>query len=236
MDLSRSPLPTKAAGSLSQRREIMKKHNKTLICAFAAAVTILAAAPAAAHAAEGDPISTAPATTAAASASTTTAAASTTTTAQASTTTAQATTTTAAASTTAAPATSTAPATTSAVTPSIEGWHIDTTGRITYYKADGSFLTGTQEIDGEKYIFSKNGVLKTGWRTVGGKRLYYAPDTGKPVYGWLEYCGRKYYITKEDGKVTGLFTDKDGKQYRFSDMGVLIAEKGFFKVYSDVKE
>lgn len=58
-------------------------------------------------------------------------------------------------------------------------WVTDEKGRIFYYNETGSFVTGEQEIDGEKYLFSQNGNLKTGWRTVDGKRKYYDKVTGK---------------------------------------------------------
>ena len=203
----------------------MKKHNKTLICAFAATIAILAAAPAAAHAAEDDPISTAPATTTISTISTTATTTQSSVTTTASTTKSETTT----SSTTAAPVTTTASVTTKAASvPTEEGWYVNDEGKIYYYRSDSTYYTGVHEIDDELYLFSKNGVLKTGWRTVGGKRRYYDPETGKPCYGWLEYCGRKYYLTK-NGKATGLFTDDDGKQYRFSEEGALISEAGFFK-------
>ena len=35
----------------------------------------------------------------------------------------------------------------------------------------------------DENVFSENGVLKTGWRTVNGKRKYFEPESGKPVLG-----------------------------------------------------
>ncbi|MCM1507814.1 MAG: hypothetical protein NC177_11875 [Ruminococcus flavefaciens] len=106
-------------------------------------------------------------------------------------------------------------------------WFTDENGRIFYYAEDGSYLTGEQEIDGEKYLFSANGVLKTGWRTVDGQRRYYDQKTGKTVSGWFEYCGQKYYIDNENGKVTGFFKDDNGTSHLMSDKGVEITEQGF---------
>lgn len=109
-------------------------------------------------------------------------------------------------------------------------WSTDEKGRIFYYSEDDSYLTGEQEIDGEKYLFSANGVLKTGWRTVDGQRRYFDPKTGKSVSGWIEYCGKNYYIDSDSGKVTGYFTDEDGSPHIMSDKGSAVTETGFMKI------
>lgn len=106
-------------------------------------------------------------------------------------------------------------------------WSTDEKNRIFYYAEDGSYLTGEQEIDGEKYLFSANGVLKTGWRTVDGQRRYFDPKTGKSVSGWLEYCGKEYYIDSENGKVTGYFMDENNSPHIMSDKGNVVTETGF---------
>lgn len=109
-------------------------------------------------------------------------------------------------------------------------WSTDENGRIFYYAEDGSYLTGEQEIEGEKYLFSANGVLKTGWRTVDGQRRYFDPKTGKPVTGWLEYCGKDYYIDSENGKVTGYFKDEDNSPHIMSEKGSAVTETGFTEI------
>lgn len=112
--------------------------------------------------------------------------------------------------------------------PAASTWYTDEEGRIFYYGADKNAVTGRQIINGKVYLFSENGVLKTGWRTVDGQRCYYDPKTGKQVYGWLEYCGRQYYLTSMDGKVTGFAYD-DAKSPRFFDEnGSLVTENGFY--------
>lgn len=112
-------------------------------------------------------------------------------------------------------------------------WSTDEKGRIFYYSENDNYLTGEQEIDGEKYLFSANGVLKTGWRTVGGLRCYFDPETGKPVYGWLKYCGKDYYIDNGNGKITGYFEDSDGSQHIMSEQGSAVTETGFTEVNGD---
>lgn len=106
-------------------------------------------------------------------------------------------------------------------------WYTDESGRIFYYDESGEILTGEQEIDGKKYLFSANGVLKTGWRTVGGQRLYYDHKTGKALSGWLDYCENSYYLDEENGKITGFFKETDGTAHLMSDKGEEITEQGF---------
>ncbi|MDE5557948.1 MAG: hypothetical protein K2J32_09735 [Ruminococcus sp.] len=106
-------------------------------------------------------------------------------------------------------------------------WYTDEKGRIFYYDDAGKYLTGEQEIDGEKYLFSANGVLKTGWRTVGGQRKYFDHETGKALSGWLDYCENVYYLDEENGKTTGFFKETDGTAHLMSDKGEEIKEQGF---------
>lgn len=106
-------------------------------------------------------------------------------------------------------------------------WSTDEKGRIFYYTDEENFLTGEQTVDNEKYLFSANGVLKTGWRTVDGQRKYFDPESGKSITGWLEYCGKIYYIDSETGKVSGYFKDSDGLLHIASEKGDIITETGF---------
>ena len=58
-------------------------------------------------------------------------------------------------------------------------------------------------IDGVPYLFGYSGAQKTDWQTVDEKRWYYDPESGMPVFGWLDYFGKRYYIDSEEGKLTG---------------------------------
>ena len=114
------------------------------------------------------------------------------------------------------------------------GWKKDEKGRFFYLNEKGENLTGEQKIDGESYLFAKNGVLKTGWRTVDGVRRYYDPQTGKPVYGWTEYCGGEYYLSQKDGKATGILEADDGCLYFMGDKGSKETSEGFIKYKNDM--
>lgn len=148
----------------------MKKYNRTIICAFAASLSLAFAVPAMASADETD-------------------------------------------------------------VQHISEWVTDENGRIFYYDESGGFVTGEQEIDGEMYLFSKNGVQKTGWRTVDGTRRYYDTETGEPVYGWIDYCGKQYYIEKKSSdKQTDCITEnEDGKFVLLNDKGSVMIGAGLTK-------
>ncbi len=107
-------------------------------------------------------------------------------------------------------------------------WVTDENGRRFYYDESGEIVTGEQEIDGEMYLFSKNGVQKTGWRTVDGTRRYYDIETGKAVYGWIDYCGKQYYIDKKSNdKQTDCITEnEDGKLVLLNDKGSVMIGTG----------
>ena len=185
----------------------MKKHNKALICAFSAALAILAAAPLAAQADELDEIVISGGETAEVLG--------------------------ADAKTEEAPAeeVSSGENAGAPLTPAV-GWTKNGAGEIFYVGADGAYFTGVQNIDGEDYLFSENGVLKTGWRTVNGKRKYFEPESGKPVYGRFEYCGKTYLIEKENGKKTGKLKNSDGSFCLYDENGILYDKSGFVR-YGD---
>lgn len=106
-------------------------------------------------------------------------------------------------------------------------WYTDDDGRIYYFDETGRALTGEQTIDGVPYLFSSNGVLKTGWRTVGGKRRYYDHETGEPVYGWMTYCGKEYYLAPDEGKATGAVKTDEGELVLFGEKGDTVQGQGF---------
>ena len=113
-------------------------------------------------------------------------------------------------------------------------WKADEKGRY-YCYLDGEMLTGVQNIAGQDYLFSDEGVLKTGWRTINGRRYYFSRKTGEPVYGWLGYDGKKYYIDREHGKATGVFITESGNGYYFNpEFGYLDTSDEFVKQDGDL--
>ncbi len=98
-----------------------------------------------------------------------------------------------------------------------------------YYNGE-SFVTGIKEIDGEAYLFAANGALRTGWQTVNSIRRYYDYETHSPIWEWVEYFGKKYYVDKKAGKLMGIQKIND-KSYIFSKEGVLQTGFVFYGKY-----
>lgn len=96
----------------------------------------------------------------------------------------------------------------------------DEDGRLYYQDADGNNVTGEVKIDGIPYLFAANGVLKTDWRTVFGKRYFYDTQTGNIQLGWVDYMDKKYYVTLSEGKLVNQHRTIDGKRYWFDSYGV----------------
>lgn len=96
----------------------------------------------------------------------------------------------------------------------------DEDGRLFYQDADGNNVTGEIKIDGIPYLFAANGVLKTDWRTVFGKRYFYDTQTGNIQLGWVEYADKMYYVTLSEGKLVNQHRTIDGKRYWFDGYGV----------------
>jgi len=107
-----------------------------------------------------------------------------------------------------------------ALTDDYNGWKLQN-GKHYYYYKDGTKAAGETTIDGTTYLFGYSGALKTDWQTIDGKRYYFDPATGEPVYGWMNYFDNQYYISKEEGKLTGSQLI-DGQLYQFEDDGELV--------------
>ena len=131
-------------------------------------------------------------------------------------------TTTAAETTTETAADPTEPAETTADTTPVyqECWEQHGTKRC-YRLSDGSLAVGEVLIDGVPYLFGYSGAQKTDWQTVLGRRYYYDPESGEPVFGWFEYFGETYYISREAGKLTGA-QQIGGEHYTFEEDGSLL--------------
>ena len=112
-----------------------------------------------------------------------------------------------------------------------EGWTI-VDGQTLYYM-EGQPLTHWQYLDGDRYYFGDNGILRTGWQQLGSNRYYFDasgrmvtgwyegsyfyPD-GTLATGWLELDGHYYYFGP-DGRIKQGIVEVDGVQYLLSDQG-----------------
>ncbi len=111
--------------------------------------------------------------------------------------------------------------------PAASSWYKDENGCIFYYDSKKAAVTGEQIINGKPYLFSEDGTLKTGWRTVSGLRRYYSPETGEQVSGWIDYADGKYFYSADGGKKTGSMKNDDGNMIFFDEYGRLVEEEGF---------
>lgn len=101
----------------------------------------------------------------------------------------------------------------------------DDDGNLFYQDSDGNNVTGEIKIDGIPYQFAPDGVLRTGFRTVFGKRYYYDPQTGNIQLGWVEYMDKMYYVTLSEGKLVNQHRTIDGKRYWFDSYGVAVESR-----------
>ena len=98
------------------------------------------------------------------------------------------------------------------------GWQ-EENGKRYYYDADGKKAVGEVTIDEITYLFAPNGALQVGWQTVNDKRFYYN-KSGEAVFGWIEWRGENYYVSRERGKLTGTAETDEGKTCQFDEYGV----------------
>ncbi len=97
----------------------------------------------------------------------------------------------------------------------------DTDDGKMYLDDSGKAVTGMEEIDGETYYFSSEGIMKTGWlKTKSGKKYYFGSD-GVMKTGWLKAKSGKYYFGKNGAAVTGV-TKIGGYYYQFDENGIML--------------
>ena len=89
------------------------------------------------------------------------------------------------------------------------------------YIRSGEFVTGMTEIDGVRYFFDDNGIMKTGFQKWDGKKYYFGKN-GKMVTGWLDLKGDKYYLAPNGILKTGDF-EVEGQKFTADEKGKVIA-------------
>ena len=119
----------------------------------------------------------------------------------------------------------------------------------TYYLADdGVRQNGYQTIEGKKYFFGEDGIMrKSGWfktpityangnnvRTE-YQQMYYAED-GSMQTGWVTVDGEKYYFDEEGHILQGV-KEVDGNTYVFDETGKVSVRGGWYtEAYEDNEE
>ena len=126
--------------------------------------------------------------------------------------------------------------------PPADGWSTRAGGTV--YILKGQPVTGWQEIDGSRYYFDEDCLLRTGWQEIGSNR-YYFDDSGRMVTGWLadahyfypdgtlatdwlELDGKLYYLG-QDGRLKKGIVEADGREYLLNEQGFV--SYGWTSVY-----
>lgn len=108
----------------------------------------------------------------------------------------------------------------------------DDNGDFYYCDELGNRLKGINKVNGFYYLFGTvDGVLKVEWQTPNDKRYYYSPKDGNPVFGFIKYHGKFYYVDYDKGKIVSETITIDGLDYTFDENGVLTSD-----VNVDVKD
>ena len=93
-----------------------------------------------------------------------------------------------------------------------------------YYLVSGNAATSFRKIGKYYYNFASNGVLKTGFATIKGKRYYFkttgkAGVKGRALTGLFKVKGAYYYAQKNGVLVTNKTLILKGKKYTFNKTG-----------------
>lgn len=110
------------------------------------------------------------------------------------------------------------------------GWLEQSGGKVYYFDADGTMVTGWQTVDDKRYYFHENGLRCTGIAEIDGK-LYGFDTSGILQTGLCKHNDKLYYFDPDTGAaVTGLLTLPQGTYYFQEDgsarMGWLILDDG----------
>lgn len=98
----------------------------------------------------------------------------------------------------------------------------DDNGDFYYCDELGNRLKGVNKVNGFYYLFGTvDGVLKVEWQTPNDKRYYYSPKDGNPVFGFIKYHGKFYYVDYDKGKIVSETITIDGFDYTFDENGIL---------------
>lgn len=99
------------------------------------------------------------------------------------------------------------------------GW-MKLKGKTYYFNPRGRMQYGFVKIGEKTYYFNRNGIQKTGLRTINGSRYYFDPSSGAMKTGWLTRKNKKYYFSDKGPAVTGWLL-KGKNKYYFDGNGVM---------------
>lgn len=89
-----------------------------------------------------------------------------------------------------------------------------------YYYADKKGKVASNQWIQSRYVLG-NYRRASGWQTIGGKKYYFSPSTGKRVTGWKTIAQKKYYFDGKGRMYYGGWKKIKGKYYYLQKDGAL---------------
>ena len=106
----------------------------------------------------------------------------------------------------------------------VENEFISSKGEQYYFGQDGKKVTGWQDINGQKYHFTKKGILeKDTWKKKDGGKCYLNPN-GTMAVGWMEFDDELYCFGEDGLMLTGNHQVGSSK-CKFADDGKLVSRE-----------
>lgn len=117
-----------------------------------------------------------------------------------------------------------------------KGWVSNKTGTRFFHKKTGAMYTGLHKLGKYYYyFFKKDGyTYKLGWATIGDKKYYFSPKTGRAQTDWLIFCGNTYYFDSTGVMYQNKKATIDGTAYKFDKTGAATQTK-YVRSGSNVK-
>ena len=79
------------------------------------------------------------------------------------------------------------------------------------------------------YYFAPDGIMQTGWQTIGGLRYLLSPE-GIMQFGWYNAPEGTYYFAENGAMATGWLTLADQKTYHFDEEKGILSTATFVQM------
>ncbi len=102
-----------------------------------------------------------------------------------------------------------------------KGW-IKNNNKWSYYNLTNfKLVKGDININGKRYIFDENGILRTGFINYKGKTYYADKNVGYLVSGWIKKDNKYYYLNTKDNSLTKGYSSIGNSKYFFNNDGTM---------------